>query len=198
MSTRSGATGVGGRQMLPDKKPDRGAEPPSPDSPLRAGPLTRKRAASLRTDGPRIEDLHLSTPTDTSPKLPLDNGRDLICLCTPAPKVPRPRNGMCLFLMFFAFLRVCVLPTFLCPSLVQTQHSRTFACCNICICSRQHILCLLSHSRTLLRPVTKQLKKGGSTSWPADIRETSSSPTHFTDNIYPQPLSSTANTTKPK
>ncbi|KAB5585451.1 HMG box protein [Coniochaeta sp. 2T2.1] len=99
-STRSGPASAG-RQTLPDKKPERTAgEPPSPDSPLRsAGPLTRKRAASLRTDGPRIEDLSLNTPTATErspPQLP-ESGRDLICLCTPAPKVPRPRNAFILY-----------------------------------------------------------------------------------------------------
>lgn len=103
MSTRSGASGASGRQTLPDKKPDRAGEPRSPDSPLRsAGPLTRKRAASLRTEGPRIEDLSLNTPTaDTSPPQLLESGRDLICLCTPAPKVPRPRNGMSSSFFFF-------------------------------------------------------------------------------------------------
>lgn len=100
MSTRS--TGAA-RQTLPDSRPapKRGREPESPDTPTSpprsAGPLTRKRAASLRTD-PRIEDLSLNTPAaaSSSSHHPVEKirERELICLCTPAPKVPRPRNGM--------------------------------------------------------------------------------------------------------
>lgn len=100
MSSRGGA-----RQTLPDSRPagKRGREPDSPDTPTSpprsAGPLTRKRAASLRSE-PRIEELSLDTPTTSSAssnRHPVEKvrERELICLCTPAPKVPRPRNGMC-------------------------------------------------------------------------------------------------------
>ncbi|KAK0652074.1 hypothetical protein B0T16DRAFT_434961 [Cercophora newfieldiana] len=57
--------------------------------------MTRKRAASIITDDsdPRIEDLSLNTPiTAATPTT-----RDLICLCTPAPKIPRPRNAFILY-----------------------------------------------------------------------------------------------------
>ncbi|KAK0706720.1 high mobility group box domain-containing protein, partial [Lasiosphaeria miniovina] len=76
---------------------------PPPHSPR--GPLTRKRAASINTDEanhPLIESLSLNTPIDfagsrSSPR-PLEPARaDLICLCTPAPKIPRPRNAFILY-----------------------------------------------------------------------------------------------------
>lgn len=160
MSSKPGASGAGARQTLPDKKPDRsGGEPPSPDSPLRsAGPLTRKRAASLRTDGPRIEDLSLNTPTTAErsspppqppqqPQLP-ESGRDLICLCTPAPKVPRPRNGMSSFLRFcfLSLLAVCSVQFPLLLFLLQTHAWRALACCTGIWCP-EGSLCLVSHSR---------------------------------------------------
>lgn len=72
---------------------------PLPSSSPRAtppGPITRKRAASINTEEanrPKIEALSLTTPDTATPR-PFDASRDLICLCTPAPKVPRPRNGM--------------------------------------------------------------------------------------------------------
>lgn len=132
VSTRSGASGnASGRQTLPDKKPDRTGGPPSPDSPIRSeGPLTRKRAASLRTERPRIDDLSLTAPAvDRSPPLPPphlpESGRDLICLCTPAPKVPRPRNGMSPSLHLLPSHR-CLPPNLSSPffiSLLQTQLS---------------------------------------------------------------------------
>lgn len=95
----SGSSGSPGGGRRPRKQED-GDSPESPHVP--SGPLTRKRAASLRTDEssrpPRIEDLSLNTPTTVeTPQRPgQEGGRDHICLCTPAPKVPRPRNGMCL------------------------------------------------------------------------------------------------------
>jgi len=69
--------------------------------PTLRGPMTRKRTASINTADavhPRIQDLSLDTPSTatastTSPHAPPFDARDLICLCTPAPKVPRPRNG---------------------------------------------------------------------------------------------------------
>lgn len=73
---------------------------PQQPPPLR-GPMTRKRTASINTADavhPRIQDLSLNTPSTAttsaaSPHAPPFDARDLICLCTPAPKVPRPRNG---------------------------------------------------------------------------------------------------------
>jgi len=75
-------------------RPPTPADAPSGEPPRR--PITRKRAASINTEEanrPKIENLSLSTPS-TAGSRPFDAGRDLICLCTPAPKVPRPRNGM--------------------------------------------------------------------------------------------------------
>ncbi|KAJ9133585.1 HMG box protein [Pleurostoma richardsiae] len=64
------------------------------------GPVTRKRAASINTteanNSSRLEDLSLHTPPAGSPHS-TDSSRDLICLCTPAPKVPRPRNAFILY-----------------------------------------------------------------------------------------------------
>lgn len=71
-------------------------------------PGVRKRAASIdireANKHPRLQDLSLYTPaTGRSLATPLDVGggpRDLICLCTKAPKVPRPRNGKPYFLFY--------------------------------------------------------------------------------------------------
>ncbi|KAL2195710.1 hypothetical protein P885DRAFT_70333 [Corynascus similis CBS 632.67] len=71
--------------------------PPPPESteelPRRS--ITRKRAASIDTEEanrPLVESLSLNTPSTASPRS-FDGSRERICLCTPAPKVPRPRNG---------------------------------------------------------------------------------------------------------
>ncbi|KAI1845408.1 hypothetical protein JX266_008503 [Neoarthrinium moseri] len=69
-------------------------------------PPSRKRAASINTDDannqPRIQDLSLHTPgsVQTSSSFaggPTEQQRELICLCTKAPKVPRPRNAFILY-----------------------------------------------------------------------------------------------------
>lgn len=66
--------------------------PDTPDSPSpRTAGLARKRAASINTADAnygRLEKLQLSTPSSMNSEGPRD-----ICLCTPAPKIPRPRNG---------------------------------------------------------------------------------------------------------
>lgn len=65
----------------------------TPDSPRAR--LTRKRAASITTDGtnePRIEDLALSSARTSGPSIS-DSTREQVCLCQPDPKIPRPRNG---------------------------------------------------------------------------------------------------------
>lgn len=66
--------------------------------------MTRKRAASFNTPevnnarmDPSLTTIH-GLPTPSSDALPIgvhpnETGRDLICLCVPAPKIPRPRNG---------------------------------------------------------------------------------------------------------
>ncbi|KAK6824917.1 hypothetical protein PG987_012411 [Apiospora arundinis] len=77
-----------------------GSTSPSSTATTRPG-IVRKRAASIDTHEankhPRLQDLSLYTPATGRPlATPLDVGggpRDLICLCTKAPKVPRPRNG---------------------------------------------------------------------------------------------------------
>lgn len=65
----------------------------TPDSPSpRTVDPARKRAASINTaeaNYARFEHLRLNTPTNMNK----DSPRDHICLCTPAPKIPRPRNG---------------------------------------------------------------------------------------------------------
>ncbi|KAK3902739.1 HMG box protein [Staphylotrichum tortipilum] len=89
------------------------AGPPSPTSPppvaaaaAAAGssesprrPITKKRAASINTEEanrPKIEHLNLTTPGTASPR-PFDTSNAFICLCTPPPKVPRPRNAFILY-----------------------------------------------------------------------------------------------------
>ncbi|KAH6613355.1 hypothetical protein F5144DRAFT_607270 [Chaetomium tenue] len=62
-------------------------------------PVTRKRAASINTEEAnrsKIANLSLTTPNTASPR-PLEASGGTICLCTPAPKVPRPRNAFILY-----------------------------------------------------------------------------------------------------
>jgi hypothetical protein len=79
------------------------ALPDTPDSPSpRTAGLGRKRAAPINTSDAsygRLERLKLSTPSSMASN---EATRD-ICLCTPAPKIPRPRNGESL-LSFSFFL----------------------------------------------------------------------------------------------
>ncbi|KAJ4136113.1 slightly ste11-like protein [Fusarium equiseti] len=73
------------------------ALPDTPESPSpRTSVLGRKRAASINTADAhygRLERLQLSTPTSMASS---EGTRD-ICLCTPAPKIPRPRNAFILY-----------------------------------------------------------------------------------------------------
>ncbi|KAK4193978.1 hypothetical protein QBC40DRAFT_260470 [Triangularia verruculosa] len=74
-----------------------------------SGPITRKRAASINTEEAnnrsRIENLTLQTPSSANPgsfhgdRIPEGNssGQDLVCLCAPPPKIPRPRNAFILY-----------------------------------------------------------------------------------------------------
>lgn len=56
-----------------------------------------------------LRDHHLRLSTATAPHP--DAGQDTMCLCTPTPKIPRPRNGA--FLFFLCFLGSM---TYLCRS----------------------------------------------------------------------------------
>ncbi|KAF4989854.1 hypothetical protein FGRMN_8855 [Fusarium graminum] len=71
--------------------------PDTPDSPSpRTAGLARKRAASINTADAnygRLERLKLSTPSSMASN---ESTRD-ICLCAPAPKIPRPRNAFILY-----------------------------------------------------------------------------------------------------
>lgn len=69
---------------------------PSPPRPI--GGLPRKRAASINTADANyamFEKLKINSAASlsSSASMSLDTPRDHICLCTPAPKIPRPRNG---------------------------------------------------------------------------------------------------------
>jgi hypothetical protein len=69
--------------------------------------ISRKRAPSINTEQAnhaRLEELSLETPTYTSTATN-ESGREYICLCTPAPKVPRPRNGKCHVVIVFPPLK---------------------------------------------------------------------------------------------
>lgn len=74
------------------------------------GRLIRKRARSINVDeanNSRAEHLTLQTPalTGTPPSSASTvSNSDLICICPSPPKVPRPRNGMCVFFSFFPSL----------------------------------------------------------------------------------------------
>lgn len=53
---------------------------------------SRQRAAALKDgdiDDGRPEQLRVNTANTMTP----DDSRDMLCICTPAPKIPRPRNG---------------------------------------------------------------------------------------------------------
>lgn len=78
----------------------------TPDSPsLRTAILAKKRAASINTADAsyaRLERLTVNTPNTMNS----DDSRDMICLCTPAPKIPRPRNGELIYILTFVILAI--------------------------------------------------------------------------------------------
>lgn len=95
----------------------------TPDSPSpRTVDLARKRAASINTaeaNYARFEHLRLNTPTNMNK----DSPRDHICLCTPAPKIPRPRNGESrIFFVVIVFVVVVIGAPASC--VVKTQTAR--------------------------------------------------------------------------
>lgn len=89
---------------LDDQEGPRGFRPtadtPGSPSPRLSGLGSKKRAASINTSEAnyaRLEKLRIDSPNN----MDVNTSQDLICLCTPAPKIPRPRNGefdsFCLF-----------------------------------------------------------------------------------------------------
>lgn len=60
-------------------------------TPFRTG-SGRKRASSINT-APANHGIFEPLSISTSGQATQDGPRDIICLCTPAPKIPRPRNG---------------------------------------------------------------------------------------------------------
>ena len=103
-SAMSAARSGGGAGSLSAPLP-----PPShPSQAMLRGPITRKRAASINTEEAntrqKIHSLNITTPNSASPR-PFDaGGSQLICLCAPEPKVPRPRNGMFFWCLYSFFL----------------------------------------------------------------------------------------------
>jgi len=94
MSTRSGdGAGLQRRAGLPEPP----LQLPRPSSSgAGAGNLKRKRAGSVGADEagrPRSADLVVRVPAAFPIAHPNLGSTEHICLCTPAPKVPRPRNG---------------------------------------------------------------------------------------------------------
>ncbi|KAI2464303.1 hypothetical protein F4781DRAFT_436556 [Annulohypoxylon bovei var. microspora] len=70
----------------------------TPDDPTVTTKTHRKRAYSIdveEANQPRIQDLRLYTPNTATSNA--SEPRELICLCTKAPKVPRPRNAFILY-----------------------------------------------------------------------------------------------------
>ncbi|KAI1780662.1 hypothetical protein F4818DRAFT_451067 [Hypoxylon cercidicola] len=64
-----------------------------------AARAARKRIQSIdveEANHPRIQDLRLYTPSTAKSNIS-EGPRELICLCTKAPKVPRPRNAFILY-----------------------------------------------------------------------------------------------------
>lgn len=122
MSTRSSdslARSQSTHQQQPQTShsgPQSATESPSPPgargfSPVE-GRLTRKRARSIDVEEanyPRVDHLTLQSPAlgDAGPSSASTvSNSDLICICPSPPKVPRPRNGTC---VFFATCLVCCL-----------------------------------------------------------------------------------------
>ncbi|KAI1453804.1 hypothetical protein F4805DRAFT_469822 [Annulohypoxylon moriforme] len=71
----------------------------TPDDSAETTKPHRKRAYSIdveEANQPRIQDLRLYTP-NTATSNASEGPRELICLCTKAPKVPRPRNAFILY-----------------------------------------------------------------------------------------------------
>ncbi|KAK2590118.1 slightly ste11-like protein [Conoideocrella luteorostrata] len=65
-------------------------------SPFRAAGSVRKRASTINTADSNhgmFEPLSINTSGQGTQ----DGSRDIICLCTPAPKIPRPRNAFILY-----------------------------------------------------------------------------------------------------
>ncbi|KAM5351933.1 hypothetical protein ACJ41O_004656 [Fusarium nematophilum] len=70
----------------------------TPDSPSpRTAGLARKRAASINTADASYARLEKLNNPKTPTSMTSEGSRDLICLCTPAPKIPRPRNAFILY-----------------------------------------------------------------------------------------------------
>ncbi|KAG6130498.1 hypothetical protein E4U38_004427 [Claviceps purpurea] len=67
---------------------------PSPNS-FRAG-SGRKRASTIQ-NADANHGMFVPLTTGTSGQVAQDGSRDIICLCTPAPKIPRPRNAFILY-----------------------------------------------------------------------------------------------------
>ncbi|KAI1100278.1 hypothetical protein F4804DRAFT_49983 [Jackrogersella minutella] len=79
--------------------PNQAEETHTPDDSIASTKPTRKRAYSIdveEANQPRIQDLRLYTP-NTATSNASEGLRELICLCTKAPKVPRPRNAFILY-----------------------------------------------------------------------------------------------------
>jgi HMG box factor, other len=73
-----------------------GSQGSSTSDHLPTGPLTRKRTATLMAEE--------SKTRETSPAITQDSISETtnqFCLCQPDPKIPRPRNGMCLISSLF-------------------------------------------------------------------------------------------------
>src|SRR2546421_3973593 len=77
------------RPSVPVRSPLRNSIVPIRGASADECPGTRKRTASLMEDSPRSRDL--------SPQPELSQSK--FCLCQPDPKIPRPRNGTCAFLL---------------------------------------------------------------------------------------------------
>ncbi|RDW82297.1 hypothetical protein BP6252_03409 [Coleophoma cylindrospora] len=95
----SNSTDSSRRDSLRAFQAEKGSEPPTPNSQSPPFRLTRKRAASIDTDGanqPRIGDLALNTASSAGPPV-CDSAREQVCLCQPDPKIPRPRNAFILY-----------------------------------------------------------------------------------------------------
>ena len=100
MSTRSGGSSAPLRHGGPPGPPLQLPGPSQSSSSVASGnSLKRKRAGSTDADNggshPRARDLVVKVPTTATgfSFTPGFSSGEHMCLCTPAPKIPRPRNG---------------------------------------------------------------------------------------------------------
>lgn len=73
--------------------------------------VTRKRGASISTIDANLHGVYDQIGGSAANPMKAEATQDVICLCTPAPKIPRPRNGEFVTLSHCLYLNVSVYPS---------------------------------------------------------------------------------------